>query len=202
MKRLILVRHGESLWNVQERIQGHSNSDLSERGIEEAKKLAQRLRNEKIDVIYTSDLKRAYKTAKIIQKNHSAPIYQRKRLREAYFGLWEGLQWAEVEERYPKEAAAYREDLVKNRAPQGEQIEAVVKRVGRIIDEIKRKYKRKTALMVAHSGPIRAAIIYLLGLPLEAWKRMQVDNASITIFEFPKGKPFLKLFNDTCHLRQ
>ena len=100
MTRLYLIRHGETLWNIERRAQGIKNIELSQRGIAQGKLLAQRLKKQKIDIIYSSDLSRAYETASIIGKEIDKPVYTLPEIREMNFGDWEGLTMSEIKENY------------------------------------------------------------------------------------------------------
>jgi len=88
--KIILVRHGQTLWNNIGKYQGHTDVPLSKTGIEQASKVAKRLKNDKITAIYSSDLKRAKQTAEIIALEHNLPVITNTRFREINFGVWEG----------------------------------------------------------------------------------------------------------------
>src|SRR5690349_17933268 len=100
--RLILVRHGESEWNRTGRYQGQEDAPLSELGLRQADALANRLKNESLDAIYTSPLQRALRTAEAIARFHpQVPFREDKALYEIHHGVWQGLLASEVRERYP-----------------------------------------------------------------------------------------------------
>jgi broad specificity phosphatase PhoE len=102
MSRLIIARHAETAFNLQNRIQGHSDSELTPKGLRQAKRLAARLKKLKIDKIYTSDLGRAFATTAEIAKHTRVPIVQDPKLREIFLGAWEGMTPKEVDEMYNK----------------------------------------------------------------------------------------------------
>src|SRR5947209_9607942 len=120
--QLVLVRHGETEWNRDQRVQGHLDVALSERGIEQAQRLARWLTGEPIDALYSSDLQRARVTAEILAGGR-LPVRLEPRLREGRFGVFEGLTAAEITSAYPEEYRAWREDAVRHRPPGGETLE-------------------------------------------------------------------------------
>ena len=194
------MRHGESLWNREMRIQGQTESDLSPEGYKQAEQLAERLKDVQFDAIYSSDLMRAYLTAEIINRNHNLKINKHTGLREANFGDWEGILVSEAKLWYPQSYEDWYRDPVGRRPPNGEGIDSVVRRVRGVVDELANVHKNQTVLVVAHGGPIRAMVCSILNLDITAWRKSRIDNASITIFEFTDSRPFLALLNDTCHL--
>lgn len=97
-----LIRHGQTEWNLEARMQGHKNSPLTEVGITQAKGLHNRLMNEKIDLIYSSESQRAYDTARIIKGDKDIPIYRRNGLREINMGEWEGMKQSDIINKYPQ----------------------------------------------------------------------------------------------------
>lgn len=97
-----LIRHGQTEWNLEARMQGHKNSPLTEVGITQAKGLHNRLMNEKIDLIYSSESQRAYDTARIIRGDKDIPIYRRNGLREINMGEWEGMKQSDIVNKYPQ----------------------------------------------------------------------------------------------------
>jgi probable phosphoglycerate mutase len=110
MKRLILVRHGETDWNAENRLQGQQDVPLNEIGIHQADDIARALADESLDVIYTSDLIRASETAARIAARHGLTPVPDVRLRQSAKGRWEGLTWGEIAERYPADLERWRRD--------------------------------------------------------------------------------------------
>ncbi|SHI45660.1 Histidine phosphatase superfamily (branch 1) [Desulfofundulus thermosubterraneus DSM 16057] len=117
--RIYLVRHGETIWNAELRFQGHSDTALSPRGLEQARALARRLRGENFSAFYASDLQRALNTARILAEPHGLPVVPLKALREINFGAWEGLTVAEIKNRYPRELQQWWHDPLHTRVPGG-----------------------------------------------------------------------------------
>lgn len=204
MGRLLIVRHGETVWNHQGRIQGHTDVALSERGLQQARLLAGRLAATPIDAAYCSDLRRAAETAEAILHGRTdgrpPPLQPTPRLREYHKGAYEGLTDAEIRRKFPGEYPAY---LTKNLdfAPAGgESVWAVSVRMAAIINEIKARHLGETALVVGHGGSLRAAMRALLGMPPDGNWRFAFANCSLTIVETYADNAVLRLFNDTSHL--
>ncbi len=200
MVRLILVRHGKTEWNESGRYQGSSDVGLSATGFEEAEGLRQRLADEKIDIIYCSDLKRASQTAQAIASGRNLELVPCKELREIDFGEFEGLTFDEVERRYPDIHWWQSRDADK-RLPQGESISQLAARVERFIaGNLARHHNGETVLVVAHGGTLRVLICHLLNLSLEHWWQLGLDSASISVIETYHERIVLSLLNDVCHL--
>jgi phosphoserine phosphatase len=196
--KLILVRHGETHENVKRISQGHFNSQLTERGMEQARLVAERLKKEHIDVAYSSDLDRALNTCKEILKHHpKIELFLIKDLREQAKGIYEGK---------PHEG---RDLLLKEKnipfhewKPEGgESLGNVWHKVVRVFDDIKIKHKDKTVLVVSHGGPISCLIAYLHNESLKDYhKYLPKKNTAITIVDFKGETPVFKRLNSTCHL--
>ena len=200
MTRFLLIRHGETAWNADGRIQGHTDVELTEVGLEQARLAAERLRNEKIDVVYSSDLKRASATGEAVAKIHKLPVKTTPLLREANLGRWQGMTMQEVAEKYPKEYAAYSKDSINNRPPDAERLEDVIKRCRRFLDKVTELHPDATIAVACHGGTVRGLIAAALGAGPEIYRRIRADNVAITILHIISGKPLLVTMNDTCHL--
>ncbi|MCX6751116.1 MAG: histidine phosphatase family protein [Candidatus Pacearchaeota archaeon] len=192
--KIILVRHGETEENKERIIQGHS-ATLSELGKEQARKLANRLKDEKIDVIISSDLNRARLTAEEVAKFHpSVKVELREELRERYWGEYQGKRKEDIGNWEEKEFSLDHPESV-------ETFDALSKRVKKLIKYLEKNYSKKTVLLSGH-GLINSIIINLL-LQEEVQKNNLTHNTSVTIFEFDEnGKAELKLFNCTKHLEE
>jgi len=133
LARFYLVRHGETLWNRQLKYQGQSDVPLSDEGRAQAKILSERLKNEKIDVIYASDLGRTIETAEIIAKHHGLEVITTPMMRELNFGLWEGMTYDEIMAKWPQEYKTWRGDPYNKRPPGGETISELCDRVSKFL---------------------------------------------------------------------
>lgn len=197
--RLILARHGETLWNRDRKIQGITNIGLSDLGMEQAKKLALSLQNEKLDAIITSPLERAYETARVIGTYHNLRIAVEKDLRELDVGGLEGLTFPELMVRYPEFLGQWMLDHASVVMPQGESLMEVQERVWPVIQRICEN--AKNALIVSHDFVIVTILCKIKNLSLSHTTKMQVSVASKTHIDFKNGTGNIVLFNDTAHLR-
>ncbi|MDI6870491.1 MAG: histidine phosphatase family protein [Bacillota bacterium] len=198
--RLILVRHGETEWNRDAKIQGQLDVVLSAVGRAQAKRVAGRLAGEELAAVYSSDLARARETAAIIAEPHCLAVATRPDLREGCFGAWQGLTIAEVQERFAENYAAFRQDPVFGRPLDGECIAEVADRAQRAVEEIAAAHPGETVAVVTHGGALKAIVCRLLGLDLAQRRRFVVDNCSLTVFAWREGLPVLLTLNDTAHL--
>jgi alpha-ribazole phosphatase len=201
--RLLLVRHGETEWNKFLRYQGQSDIELSPKGIEQVQKLRDRLALERIDIIYSSDLKRALKTASIIASSHSVKVIPLKELREVDFGEFEGLTFEEIEERYPQVVKAGRmwfKESLEARAPKGESISQLASRLSRFAGRLKEHKPEDTVLVVAHGGSLQVLLCILLEIEIKHWWQIHLDSASLSVVKISPPGAVLVLLNDTCHL--
>ncbi len=197
MKKLILTRHGETEENVAGIIQGHLSGHLSERGIEQAQKVARRLKNEPLEVIYSSDLDRAANTAKAIAKYHpDIPLQLTTSLREKYLGSWQGKTKKEL----GFESHASVAEIFYN---EGESTRELYLRAERFIREIQAKHSNsETVLLVGHNGINKALIAVLTGKNEDDIPTIgHQDNTCITSFEVNEQGCFeIVEFNCVEHL--
>lgn len=196
-----LVRHGETEWNALMKYQGQTDVPLSDNGRRQAELIGKRLAGEKIHGFYASDLKRAYETAKIISKYHGLEVKKVSELRELNFGAWEGLTKKELKENYAKEIKEWWENPLLTRAPGGETLGEMVKRSVKAIRKIVERHSGENVVVVTHGGVIRSIVGTVLGMDLNKYWRLRLDNACLSIIDFPEWeKGILMLFNDCSHL--
>ncbi|MDX9918276.1 MAG: histidine phosphatase family protein, partial [Gudongella sp.] len=181
--KLYLTRHGETVWNVEKRLQGWMDSPLTENGIKGAEKLRDRLKNEGIDYIYTSDLKRAVSTAEIIRDDSKIEIELLEDLREIKFGDWEGELLQDIKSKYPHEYNIYLSNPKEYNLISGENIEELFERAYKALDFIVSS-GHKRVLIVSHGVTIRAIIAILMNVPYERFKDIPVyAGTSLSVFE-------------------
>ncbi len=174
--RLILIRHGETDWNVEGRYQGQADPPLNPKGIEQARRLAQILKDKGIDVIYSSPLKRAWQTAQIIAQVIDAPVYPEPRLMEINQGEWEGLHVTEIQARYPEIFQQWEKDPWHTHIPGGETLTQVQKRVYAAVDEILSKHPGQTIALVTHRTPIALLKVRYQGLDPKLVRKIELPN--------------------------
>ncbi len=200
MGRLYLVRHGETEWNVEGRIQGHTDVELSDWGRQQAQAMAQRLSGVPFDVAYTSDLSRSRETAQIILGQRDTSLHSTDRIREFHKGVFEGLTVHEYMRRYPD---LYRASLANDLdfAPTGgETIRQTSSRMAGFVSELKKDHQDETVLVVGHGGSLRSAVVAIMDLPLEANWKMAMSNCSLSVFDIYPDNAVMLLYNDTSHL--
>ena len=200
MGRLLLVRHGETPWNAEGRIQGHSDVGLSEKGKEQASMIASRLANVRIDAAYSSDLVRCQDTAKVILERHNIPLQTTPELRERFYGVFEGLTMAERQTHFPELFAASVINDLDFAPTDGESPRETLRRMTPVMDQIRNSHANETALIVGHGGSLRAAIISLMALPAESTWSFVMGNCSLSVFDTYPDNTVMLLYNDTSHL--
>jgi len=200
MSRLLLVRHGETELKSSERLWGHTDVELSALGLKQAERLRDRLLTEKIDAIYSSDLKRALVTAEIIASRHHLGVTACAELREFNYGKIEGLNLEEINQLYPEFSKSFMQRSPNLRFPGGESLDELSSRVSKFVDRLKKHAAEETILIVIHSGVLRTLICQLLGIELRYIYQFVPDLASLSIIAtYPQGA-ILNLFNDVSHL--
>ena len=201
MTRIILVRHGETTWNIEGRYQGQEDTPLSERGLKQGQLLAEGLRNIPIDLAISSPLKRSYQTCKFCADLHKLPVATDDRLLEINHGSWEGVLAVDIQNQYPVEFAQWHSEPEKVVMPGGgESLEDVRKRVRAAFDEYVVKYPDKTILVAAHDAVNKAIICDILGLGMEHFWQIKQDNTCINVLEYNEGVWRTVLLNSTNHM--
>lgn len=196
--RLIIVRHGETFGNKTLTIQGQKDGQLSDEGKDQARKLAERLKNEKIDFIYSSDLTRTKDTVSAIIKHHpGVGVVYDTLLRERNFGIYEGQPMDVLFNNNP-------ESLKALHAPEkGETVKDLRSRVNQFMKALFMNHKpNETILVCTHGGWKHAFVGYFLGLSYNSnlVRKFWFDNTALSIFEFGENGNHIKLLNCTKHL--
>ena len=197
-----IVRHGETVWNRNGRIQGHTDVPLGESGRRQVKMLAKRLAGCSFSTVYASDLSRSIESAQVLSEGRDVSIETDSDLREFSYGEWEGLTLAEAEAREPTTFAKQLSLADRSfAAPGGEDATQLLDRVRRFHTRaMNRCNATDNLLIVAHGGPIRALLVCLLGLTDEHFWRFRVDCAGLSIISYHLGGGLIELWNDTGHL--
>lgn len=150
---------------------------------------------QRLAAVYTSNLSRAVKSAEIIARPYKLKPIQMKELRERSFGIWEGMYFTEIKERYPEEFSAWAGNPLKYSPIEGESTVEVEKRVMKAVNTILKKHKGDEIAIVSHGGVSRIILCRLLGIPLENIFRIEQDYAAVNIIEFWNKYPVVKLLN-------
>lgn len=194
--RLYIVRHGQTLWNVERRMQGHTDIPLSGVGLREAEAVAGRLARLPITSVVASDLARARSTAEVIADRHSLPVTVTPLLREVGLGDWEGMTADEIALRDGiGRLQAYRRDPDRVRPPNGESLDSMWQRMSGSLDLISRT-ALGACVVVGHGGSLRALVCLAAGLGRDHMRDFSLSNASITTLE----DGVIVNANDTRHL--
>ena len=194
--KIFLIRHGETEENAMQIVQGHSYGKLSEKGREQARKVAERLSKERIDVIFSSPLERADLTAQEIAKRHGLKVIYDDRLKERGFGSIEGISRDEYFEMMRTSGVPKH----KFKPEGGESYEDMQERVGSFYRMLLEKYHGKSVAVVAH-GTLNRVFLSVVGhVSIDNAHDVQQDNTCVNIFEVVDGKPIIRLVNCTDHL--
>lgn len=198
--KLILVRHGETYWNEERRIQGgDSDIELNDTGLEQARKLAAFLRNESIAAILSSPLKRAIATAEVIASHHQLPIEIPQGLRELKVGELEGMSVSKLGTTFSQFLIQWWQDRGAKDLPNGESLVDLQQRAWKVIESLLEKHKDGTVVVVSHYFVILAIILKALNLPLDCFTKFKVDPGGVSILEFQDYGARLVTFNDTSY---
>lgn len=200
MIRLILVRHGVTVCNENKLMSGLTDSKLSEKGKLQANKLANYLKDEKIDKIYITPFSRTRETIKKLAEFNNIKIEETSKLNEINFGDFESLSFNEIENIYPKEVDKMLIEGFKYKYPNGESLEETFYRVRDEVKKIINENNNSTILICSHGGTIRNIISYLLCDDYKYHWNFKIDNASITEIEIENNFPVIKKINDTTYL--
>lgn len=203
--RLLLARHGETVWNTEGRYQGQTDIPLSQRGRLQAQALARRLAAEPLDAIYASDLQRAAETARMIaaartEDRSNVPVRLDPRLREMSFGAWEGLTYAEMQQQAAELVAQWNADRLNNAPPGGETLAQMTARLQDLLKDVRGAHPQGTVLLVGHGGPLRVLACLALSLSPTAYWQFRCENASLSELQFHNENVIVNYWNDTSHL--
>ncbi len=202
---ILLIRHGETAWNAERRLQGHIDIALNAEGERQAALLAAALAPERIDHIVSSDLARARQTAEAIARGRGMQVGADPALRERCYGGFEGLLYSEIAARFPIEFAAWQardvDGVLPPGANRGESFRQFFDRVRGAVLEHAAARPGKTLALVAHGGVLECAYRAALGLSLETPRDFKVLNASVNRFEVEAGELRLVSWGEVGHLQ-
>jgi broad specificity phosphatase PhoE len=198
--RILLARHGQTVSNREGRFCGHSETDLTELGRQQARALGERLARVTIDAAYTSDFSRAIETAALVL--HARGITPRidPGLRELHYGEWEMEKNGDVAKRYPAQYRLMRAEDPAWHPPGGENIAMVRARTFAALRSIARAHQHQTVLIVAHGTAINCMLAEVLGMASSHTFRVAVDNCGLSELVLRRTTPIVVRLNDTTHL--
>lgn len=196
-----IARHGQTDWNHEKRFQGHFDIPLNETGKGQATALGDYLIGKEISSIYSSPKNRARETAGIIGKLIKCSVEVVEGLREITHGIFDGLTMKEVYSRQDETIIRWREDRINVAPPEGESIRQCYDRVVPIFEDLVKKNKGKTILIVSHLVVTKSLLSYCLDAPLETFWRFDQDSATLNKIRYNDNGPVVESLNHTCHLK-
>ena len=200
MTEIILARHGETQWNVEEVFRGRIDIELNETGIKQAELLAEYLSGIKIDAIYSSPLRRALKTAEMIASYHKLDVEIAPGLVDFDYGEWQGLAHQQVKDKYRELYAEWINSPDQVKMPTGESLDDVRERAMGVVSDVIAKYEG-TVVLVSHRVVNKVLICALLGLDNSHFWNIRQDTCGITTFTYQNGRFILIKHNDTSYLK-
>lgn len=203
--KILLIRHGETAWNADRRLQGHTDIALNEEGQRQAQALGLALAGERLDMVVASDLQRASQTAQAVAGQHGIALRHDAQLRERCYGAFEGMLYSEIAKAYPADYALWQARDIDALMPSGpraaESFRQFYQRVIGAIGDWARQYRGQTVALVAHGGVLECAYREAVGMSLDSPRDFQVKNASINRFSFSDEKLKLDSWGEVDHLQ-
>lgn len=199
--KFYLLRHGQTNWNIEGKIQGKTDVPLNETGMEQAGFLAMAMGRCMAKALYTSPLLRAKQTAQAVAERMGLPVYVLPELKEVDFGLWEGCTWNEIEKKYPQDYRLWMKNPASVAPTGGESRQSLSARSRDVVEKVVRRASDGDVVLVAHGGILVYLIDYLLRNQIEK-REIIVRNASISVVEYDPdtGLGRLLMLNRTTHL--
>jgi len=201
MAKLILARHGETVWNIEKIYRGRADVNLDEMGIKQAELLGKCLRNWELEAIYSSPLRRAMDTANIVARYQKISVHIAEGLVDFDYGEWQSLPEQEAKMLYPTLHNEWHNTPHKVKMPGGESLEDVRRRAIEVVNDVLAKYQGSVVL-VSHRVVNKVLICFLLGLDNSYFWNIKQDVGGITIFDYVDGRFVLTRHNDTSYLKE
>ncbi|MBI4785521.1 MAG: histidine phosphatase family protein [Chloroflexi bacterium] len=196
----ILIRHGQTEWNREERFRGHADIPLNETGKTQAQKIAARIAGEKIDVLYASPLQRTLQTAQSIAETHQLEIQKSDALLDLDVGALEGLTVDEARQAFPEVIDKWLNAPGHVKFPKGDSLRAVRTRAEKLLDELAAQHDGQTVALVSHRVVCHVVLCLALDMKLDALWNLKQDNGCINRFDKTEHGYVVTLLNETGHL--
>jgi alpha-ribazole phosphatase len=193
--RLYLIRHGEIEPAALGKLIGQTDVALSERGVEQARRLAEKLSSVRLDAVYSSDLRRACRTAEIIAEHNQVSAQSSAAWREINMGMWEGRTLSALNDEGPEQVASLFNDPASFEYPSGESFADFTTRIQGALDRLLLTHPNGEIALVAHGGVCRAIIGGVLGMPMRNWLRLAQDYGCLNVITWYELNPMLELLN-------
>ena len=201
--RIIAIRHGETAWNVDTRIQGHLDIPLNDTGLWQARQVGQALADEPVAAIYSSDLQRAYATAQAVAQATGAPLTPERGLRERGFGDFQGRTFQQIERESPEQALRWRKRDPAFAPPSGESLQALQARIAHVVHALASQHMGQQIALVAHGGVLDTLYRLATRQDLQAPRTWELANTSVNrLLWTPDSGLTLVGWGDTSHLQQ
>lgn len=197
---LIVIRHGETDWNIEQRYQGHIDIPLNQKGHQQAQSIAKRLASQTFSTIYSSDLKRAHQTAQAIASIKEHSIILDDRLREQNLGVLQGVLKSEAAVECPEANKLFQKSNPSDVIPQGESRQQFYDRTSACFQELVHKHLGESIVLVAHRGVLDCLFSHVLQLPLKRPRQNKGENVSFNKVSWEQGDWILNTWGDVAHL--
>jgi 2,3-bisphosphoglycerate-dependent phosphoglycerate mutase len=197
---VIAIRHGETAWNVDTRIQGQLDVPLNERGRDQARRLSHAMSGERLHAVYASDLSRAHETARALARRAGLDVVPERRLRERGFGIFEGYTFKEIEERWPEQSQRWRQRDPAFGPEGGETLAGFYERAVSAATALAQAHPGQTIALVAHGGVMDCLYRAASRIALQAPRTWHLGNASINRLLYTQQGFTLIGWNDDRHL--
>lgn len=201
MTHIYLVRHGQTAWNREEIFRGRSDVPLDETGLKQAELAGLYFKELKLDAIYSSPLSRAWQTAERIAAPHGLRVQPLQGIIDMSFGQWEGHPHEEIKRMDPETYRLWREEPHRAKLPGGETLDEVRERAMAALEEVIRIHPEGTIVLVSHRVVNKVLLCGILGLDNSHFWQIIQDTTAINLIRYQRGKYFLALMNETCHLK-
>lgn len=198
--RIIAIRHGETTWNAEKRIQGQLDTPLSARGRWQAEQAGKALADERFDAIYASDLERAFHTAQAIAQHHRLEVQGEAGLRERHFGEFQGLTWGEIQQRWPDASLSWQQRDRWFNPGNGENLVDLRERILNTLNAIASAHPGEHIVLAAHGGVMDVLYRHANGVDIEAPRSWDLSNAAINRFLWTPESFTLVHWGDISHL--
>jgi probable phosphoglycerate mutase len=202
MTQIFLIRHVETVWNAENRMQGHLDSPLTHTGLAQAEALAEYFKSQRFAAFYSSDLGRAYETMRHISEKNGLSFSTMPCLRERNFGILQGVLKKELTVKFPEVYRRYKTYEPDYVIPEGESIKQSSERCIKCLEELAKKHLDKRILIVTHSGVLVSIFKHTMDIPIEIRPRFNSSNSCINVFSFQDGIWTLERLGDLSHLHQ
>ena len=197
---ILLVRHGQTKSNVTGFYMGWSNEDLNGVGYTQARRLSSRLASLPVASVYTSPLRRTYTTAAILSKAHKVDLEVLDDIIEIQLGDWQGLHMDEIKRRWPELWQQSRIDPSEVTMPNGESFCQVTERAVRAFETVVKANQDRLIAIVTHDVIVRVLVAHVLRVSNSIYRRLEIDNASLSMIRVVNSNYRLIMLNDTSHL--